>query len=309
MSTSWSTYVIALAVANIIGCLWLLWWTARRRPGDRSPEGTTGHVWDGNIAELEKPMPRWWLNLFYGTVVFAIGYLVIFPGLGSFAGTRGWTSDGELAAQRAEADAALKPKFARFAGRSVAELALDPDAAQLGHSVFAHHCTMCHGSDAKGAAGFPNLTDNDWLWGGDPETILATVREGRRAAMPPWGQALGEKGVTETAVYVQSLSGQPADATLARAGEAHFKQLCVACHGPDGKGNPALGAPNLTDKVWLYGDSFREIATSIRDGRSGQMPAHKDILGDDRARLVAAWVVAQGGKNAHASSGVAASGR
>lgn len=293
MSTSWSAYVIALTLANIVGCLWLLWWTARRRPGDRSSEGTTGHVWDGDITELEKPMPRWWLNLFYATVVFAIGYLVVFPGLGGFAGTKGWTSDAELAQQRAAADAALQPKFARFAGRPVAELALDPEAIRLGRSVFAHHCATCHGSDAKGAAGFPNLTDSDWIWGGDPETVLTTVREGRRASMPAWGTALGDTGVTETAVYVQSLSGQPADPTLARAGEARFQQLCAACHGARGTGNPALGAPNLTDHVWLYGDSFRDIVVSIRDGRNGHMPAHKDILGEDRARLVAAWVVAQ----------------
>jgi cytochrome c oxidase cbb3-type subunit 3 len=297
VSTSWSIYVIALTALNILGCLWLLWWTAKRRPGDRSEQGTTGHVWDGDITELEKPMPRWWLNLFYGTVAFSIGYLVLFPGLGSFAGTKGWTSDLELAQQRAAAEAKLKPLFAQYAGRPVEALAHDDGALKLGRSVFANHCAMCHGSDAKGAIGFPNLTDSDWLWGGGSERVLQTILEGRQGAMPALGAVLGEQGVTEAAVYVQSLSGQPVDARLARQGELKFLQICAACHGADGKGNPALGAPTLTDSVWLYGGSFKQISATVRDGRGGMMPAHKDILGEDRARLVAAFVMSQGPAN------------
>ena len=291
MSTGWSIYVIVIVAINILGCVWLLWWTAKRRPGDRSESGTTGHVWDGDITELEKPMPRWWLNLFYGTVVFSLGYLVLYPGLGSFAGTSGWTSDKELAQQREAAEAKLKPLFAQYAGRELDALAHDDGALKLGRSVFANHCAMCHGSDAKGAIGFPNLVDSDWLWGGAPDRVLETILQGRQGAMPALGAVLGEQGVTEAAVYVQSLSGQPVDARLARQGELRFLQICAACHGADGKGNPALGAPNLTDDVWLYGGSFKQISQTIRDGRGGAMPAHKDILGEDRARLVAAWVL------------------
>lgn len=288
MSAPWSWFIILLIVLNIGGCLWLLWWTSKRRPGE--PE-TTGHVWDGDISEYNKPLPRWWINLFYLTIIFSIGYLVWYPGFGNFAGTSGWTSVSEHDEQRAENEARLAPLFARFADRPIPELARDADALRLGQSVFANHCATCHGSDGRGAKGFPNLTDRNWQWGGEPETILATILQGRQAAMPPMAAVLGsDQAVNEVAVYVQSLSGQRVDPAMAAAGKSRFETICAACHMADGSGMAALGAPNLTDGVWLYGGDFDSIRTAILAGRNGNMPPHEPIIGKDRARLAAAWV-------------------
>ncbi len=292
MSQGWSLYISIFSIANIAACLWLLWWTARKRPGDRADTDTTGHVWDEDITELNRPMPRWWLNLFYLTVVFAVGYLIYYPGLGAFAGTSTWTSSGEHDADAAAAEARIAPVFAAFRDQPLTALMHDANAQRLGRSVFANNCSTCHGSDARGAKGYPNLTDKDWLWGGEPDAVLTTILEGRTGAMPALGGALGDDGVAATAVYVQKLAGLQADDALAAKGQASFVTICAACHGTDGRGNPALGAPNLTDDIWLYGNDFATIKATIRDGRNGQMPAHRPLIGEDRARLAAAFVLA-----------------
>lgn len=289
MSSFWSAFIIVLVVLNLIGCVWLLWWTSKRRKGMPSGE-TTGHVWDEDITEYNKPLPKWWINLFYLTIVYSVGYLVWYPGLGDFAGASGWTSEREHAAAVAAAEETLAPLFARYEGRPVEDIATDPEAVKLGQSIYANNCATCHGSDARGAKGFPNLVDDSWQWGGEPETILKTILDGRVAAMPPMAPMLGsERAITEVAVYVQSLSGQKADPALVAAGRQRFT-VCAACHGPEGKGNPTLGAPDLTDDAWLYGGDFESIRTSIAKGRNGHMPAHDEILGETRARLVAAWL-------------------
>lgn len=291
MTTGWSIYVIALVVLNIVATGWLLWWTARRRKSDGNTAETTGHVWDGDLTEYNKPLPKWWINLFWLTIAFSIGYLVWYPGMGSFAGTSGWTSAGEHDAERAAADAKLETAFGRFAAMPIDQIARDPDAVAFGARLFANHCAMCHGSDARGARGFPNLTDASWQWGGSPEEILATVLNGRQAAMPALAPAIGgDVGVTEVAAYVQSLSGRKADPALAAAGKARFAGICAACHGIDGKGNPALGAPDLSDDVWLYGSDFGTIRDGLHTGRNGMMPAHLPIIGETRSRLAAAYV-------------------
>jgi cytochrome c oxidase cbb3-type subunit 3 len=293
MSASWSWYVIALVVLNIGAYTWLLWWTSRRRPGDPKPDETS-HVWDGDLTEYNKPLPRWWINMFYLTIAFGIGYLVWFPGLGSFTGTSKWTSASEHDSEAQLAQEKLNKAFGHFANMPIDQIAKDPEALRLGRSIFANTCSTCHGSDAKGARGFPNLTDNDWLWGGAPEDILNTVLNGRQGVMPPFVDVVGgETGATEVAVYVQSLSGRKVDPALAAAGKPKFEMVCVACHGADGKGNTLLGAPNLTDDIWLYGGEFETIREAVLKGHNGQMPAHEPIIGPMRARLVAAWVWAQ----------------
>jgi cytochrome c oxidase cbb3-type subunit 3 len=297
MSFSWTLFVAILTIVNILACFWLLWWTRKKRPSSQTndaPQATTGHIWDGDLSEYNKPLPKWWLNLFYITIVFSLAYLVIYPGLGGFAGTSNWSQVSQHAADVAEARAKLEPLFARFRDQPLLELARNQEALALGRAVFANNCAQCHGSDARGARGFPNLTDADWVWGSDPESVLTTIREGRTAVMPPWGALLGDQGVTETAIYTQSLSGAKVDEALARAGQARYNTICIACHGPDGKGVPGTGAPNLTDDIWLYGSDFDTIAEGIRNGRNGQMPAHEDLLGEDRVRLVAAWVLSLG---------------
>lgn len=293
MSAGWSWYVMALVVVQIVGCVWLLWWTAKRRPGDPAPEDTS-HVWDEDLTEYNKPLPKWWINLFYLTIVFSIGYLIWYPGMGSFAGVGKWTSAGEHDADAARAQAVLEASFARFAGLPIDQIAKDPEALRLGRTIFANTCSTCHGSDARGARGFPNLTDADWQWGGTPEDILHSVLHGRQAVMPPFGAVVGgEQGATEVSVYVQSLSGMRVDPALAAAGKARFDMVCSACHGADGRGNPLLGAPNLTDDIWLYGNDFDTLRKAVLEGHNGAMPAHEPIIGEMRSRLVAAWVWAQ----------------
>lgn len=292
MSDIWTWYIGALVALNLIGCVALIHYTGRKRPGDAAPEDTS-HVWDGDLTEYNKPMPRWWVNLFYLTIVFSVGYLIYYPGVGAWAGVGGWTSANEHAADKAAAEAKLAPLFAQFADQPLAKLAEDEKARSLGASIFANHCAMCHGSDARGSRGFPNLVDKAWNWGGSEEAILHSVMQGRQGLMPPFGTVLGSpQAVTEVAVYVQSLSGMTVDPALAAAGKPRFEGVCIACHGPGGGGNPALGAPDLTDDVWQYGSDLDSIRTAINQGRQGVMPAHAPILGPERARLAAAHVYA-----------------
>lgn len=289
MTAFWSVFIILLVVLNVAGCVWLLLKTSKRAPGAENE--TTGHVWDEDIREYNKPLPRWWINLFYLTIVFTIGYLIWYPGMGSFAGTSGWTSGKEHDADRQEQDAKLAAALAPFADRPIDALAGDPKAVEHGRAIFAANCATCHGSDARGAKGFPNLTDSSWQWGGDPQTVLTSILQGRIAAMPPMAAVLGsDQAVLETAVYAQSLSGIKVDPTLAAAGKTRFNTVCAACHGAEGKGNPMLGAPDLTDGVWLYGADFETIREGIVKGRGGQMPAHEPLIGATQARLAGAYV-------------------
>jgi cytochrome c oxidase cbb3-type subunit III len=298
VSNAWSWYVIVLVVLNIGGCIWLLWWTARRRPGDPRPEETS-HVWDGDITEYNKPLPRWWINMFYLTIAFSIGYLVWYPGMGNFAGTSGWTSAGQHDLDKARRDALLEETFAMFAGQPLEALARDPQALEIGRSIFGNTCAACHGSSAQGAPGYPNLTDATWNWGGEPEQILASVLDGREGIMPALGTVLtgigGDVAITQTAAYVRALRAPDVEAALrndymAARGQKYFDSLCIACHGPEGKGNQALGAPDLTVRNTMYANTLDSIRRTIIDGRHGIMPAHRELLGETRSRLVAAYV-------------------
>ena len=311
MSAGWSIYIIALVVLNIVGCVWLLWWTARRRPGDPKPEDTS-HVWDGDLTEYNKPLPKWWINLFYITIVFSIGYLAWYPGFGAFAGKSGWTSAGEHDAEKARRDQQLEQTFGVYADRPLPQLAADPKAMELGRSIFANTCAACHGSSAQGAPGYPNLTDEHWNWGGDPERTLQTVLDGREGVMPPLGTVMegigGDVAITQAAAYVRALRTDDIEATLrsdymAARGKKYFDSLCLACHGPDGKGNIDLGAPDLTSRNTLYPNTLDSIRRTIIDGRHGTMPAHRDLLGETRARLVAAYVWSLSNRPATARSG------
>jgi cytochrome c oxidase cbb3-type subunit 3 len=219
-----------------------------------------------------------------------VGYLIAFPGMGAFKGVLGWTSHGEVESQLADAQKEFGPLFAKYAAMPIPAVAKDPQALKMGQRIFLNNCAQCHGSDAQGNVGFPNLTDNDWLYGGEPDQIVQTIAHGRQGAMPAWGTALGDAGVAEVSAYVISLSGRDADAKLAQAGAQKFAMFCVACHGADGTGNQAMGAPNLTDKTWLYGGSMATIQQTLHGGRNGQMPAWNDILGADKVHLVAAYV-------------------
>jgi len=301
MTRFWSLFVAIIVIANIAGAAWILFANAR----DSSPDKTTGHVWDEDLTEYNKPLPLWWVGLFVASIVFGVGYLIVYPGLGAWQGTFAWTSASEHDRDVAAANAKAEALLSAFRDRSIADLAEDPKALAVGHNVFANNCAACHGSAARGGPGFPNLTDADWLYGGDPDTVVATITNGRAGVMPPWGPVLGDAGVENVANYVLSLAGQPHDAAKAEAGKASFQTTCIACHSAEGKGNPLVRAPNLTDDVWLYGGDLASIEATIRNGRNGQMPAWEKTLGADRIRLVAAWVLAQSKKDAVAQDGAA----
>ena len=295
MNNPWSWYITALTALNLIGVAWLLWWTARRRPGDPKPEETS-HYWDEDITEYNKPMPRWWIQGFYISIVFAIGYIAWYGGLGSIPGISGWTSQGEHARHSQERDAVLAETFRPYDDLPIDALAGDPTAVGLGRSIFANTCATCHGSSAQGAIGYPNLADDHWQWGGSPERVLETVLDGRQGVMPPWGTVLtgmgGDNAVLAVAAYVRSLSQDQIDGNdyFAAQGKRLYDGVCVACHGVEGKGNQDLGAPDLTDGYTMYGSSTEAIMETINNGRHGVMPAHRGILGETRSRLVAAYV-------------------
>lgn len=287
MSAFWSFWIIALTTLMVVGMCWIL--LANRKTTGSGPDTTTGHNYDG-IEEYDNPLPAWWFYLFVITIVFAIGYVIAFPGLGSFQGVLNWSSAGELQKDIAEADAQYGPLFTKYANMPIVEVAKDPQALKMGQRLFATYCAQCHGADARGSFGFPNLADNDWLYGGEPERIEQSIAHGRTGAMPAWESALGNQGVLDVASFVVTLSGRQADEKSAQAGKEKFAMYCVGCHSADGKGNQQMGAPNLTDGVWLYGGSPLMIQQTIRHGRNNMMPTWIDRLGNERVHLLAAYV-------------------
>ena len=287
MSSFWSLWIIVLTLVTIVGVTWILF--ANRKSTNKDPNGTTGHVYDG-IEEYDNPLPAWWFYLFVATIVFGVAYLAVYPGLGSYKGLFGWTQINQLEKQEAKAEERYGPIFAAYRDMSAEEIAADKKAMKMGQRIFANNCAQCHGSDARGSYGFPNLTDSEWLYGGSPEQITETIVNGRNGAMPAWLAALGEEGVVDMSNYVITLSGREADAESAARGGEKFKMFCVACHGPDAKGNIAFGAPDLTNNIWLYGGSPGLIQRTIRNGRNGHMPSHKNLVSADKIHILSAYI-------------------
>lgn len=288
---AWSIYISLITVISIIACAVLLKALSTRRVAKDEQVGTTGHTWDEDLTELNNPLPRWWMWLFYITIVFSLAYLVLYPGLGNFRGYLGWSSAGQYTDEVKRADARYGPIFAKYLTQDIRKVAADPEARAIGQKLFLNYCAQCHGSDARGGKGFPNLEDREWLYGGDPETIKTSIAEGRTGLMPPQGAVVGgDEGAKDVAHYVLSLSGHTHDSLRAFRGKAKFETICAACHGPDGKGNKLIGAPNLTDEVWLHGGGETMIIETILKGRKDEMPAHKNILDDAKIHLLAAYV-------------------
>ncbi len=285
----WSVYIGAATMIGIVACLVLLWATSKARVAP-SDDNTTGHVWDGDLREMNNPLPRWWAGLFIITIVFALAYLVLYPGLGSHKGTLGWTSAVEHQQDVDQGNAQIAPLYARFAGIPPEELSRDAQAMAIGERLFMNNCAQCHGSDAGGNKGIPNLTDKDWLHGGDPAQILETITKGRVGNMPPMAAAVGtSQDVKYLAQYVLSLSGSPHDSLQAALGKTKFA-ACAACHGANAKGNPALGAPNLTDDIWLHGYGEAAIMGMINTGKVNIMPGQADKLTPEQIRVLASYV-------------------
>ena len=294
----WSPYVAILTIVSILACGVLLYVMGRMRvakkPGGAT--GTTGHVWDEDLAEYNNPLPKWWMWLFYITIVFGFVYLALYPGLGNFAGLLGWTSTDAYAKERAAFEQSVGPLYAKYAAMDAAAISKDPTGHAIGERLFLNNCAQCHGSDAGGSRGYPSLRDADWLYGGAPDTIVASIADGRNGIMPAFGPSLGPDGVDNVVNYVRSLSGLPVDSLKAQLGKPIFLANCAACHGADGKGTQALGAPNLTDSIWLWGGSVKAVTETVTGGRGSpganptRMPSHKDLLDPARIKLVGAYV-------------------
>ncbi|MES2825763.1 MAG: cytochrome-c oxidase, cbb3-type subunit III [Pseudomonadota bacterium] len=307
MSNFWSLWIVVLTIANLLLILWVLLANRKLAVVDEghphTGEGaeaktdevsTTGHVYDG-IEEYNNPLPRWWFYMFIATIVYSVGYLIVYPGLGAYEGlslgdNNAWTSTSQLAAEQFQAQAQYEATFGEFAKTVIPELAENATAMKMGYRLFLNNCALCHGADGSGNLGYPNLTDKDWLYGGSPEQIKDSIVLGRKAMMPAWSATLGEARIANVAEFVLSLAGREHDEAKAKLGAPVFSSNCAGCHGSDGKGLQQLGAPNLTDAVWLYGGEPNELRQTLRNGRSGVMPAHEQMLKPERIHLLAAYV-------------------
>lgn len=288
MSSAWSWYVAVGTVASMLACFWLIFWTNRQRQSDEEIEASEHHVWDEDIRELNNPLPMWWLWLFVLTLVWGAAYFVLYPSLGNFSGVLGWSQEQQYEEQMAAAEERYGPVFAEFGAMPVEDLVGNERAMRIGSSLYANYCSQCHGANALGAPGFPNLADDTWNWGGSPQQIEQSILQGRNGIMPALGAALqGEQGINEMVIYVRNMADGPVTSSPAHG---RYMSLCIGCHGADGSGMQALGAPSLVDDVWIYGSSQSAVRRSIVEGRNGVMPAHADLLGTDRARILAAYV-------------------
>lgn len=284
MSAGWHWFVVLGTLLSLAFFMWLLFVNRQK-----TNKGTTGHKWDG-IEELDNPLPMWWVGMFVASAIFGLLYLGYYGGLGNFGGVGGWSSQAQHDAEVARHDARFQPLYAELGAMSEDELQQDRRAMQVGRRLFLNNCAACHGVNANGAFGFPNLTDEEWQWGSDYQAIRTTLVGGRMAAMPPWGAALGEDGVANMTQYVLMLSGQTHDAEKAAAAEPQYNMFCVACHGTEGKGNTVFGSPDLTNDIWLYGGSADQITFTLNNGRQGNMPAQSDILSDDKIHILATYI-------------------
>jgi cytochrome c oxidase cbb3-type subunit 3 len=289
-SQIWEWFIIIPTLGGIAGCLFLIIWMSGSRPKPDEKVKTMGHVWDENLEELNNPLPMWWLNMFYITLIFGVFYLIVFPGLGSYKGMWEWTEVKAYEQEMKAAKTKYDPIYEKYQEIPIADLAKDETALKIGQRLFANYCTICHGSDAHGIKGFPNLTDNDWLYGSDPKTIETSIMKGRQGAMPNLN--LSDDEINTLAPYVLSLSGSasPSAEVIAKGKELFTAKTCIVCHGPEAKGTQAMGAPNLTDKTWLYGGTEADIKLSLAKGRQGKMPAHGDFLGKAKVHLLATYI-------------------
>ncbi|MCK9511412.1 MAG: cytochrome-c oxidase, cbb3-type subunit III [Pigmentiphaga sp.] len=300
-SSFWSIAITVITLVSIIACGWLAWSYGRtnQQLEQKAEKGEdTGHVWDGDLVELNNPLPRWWLWMFYISVIFSLAYLALYPGLGAFQGLLGWSQENRYAEERARLTERTEAAFAEFTGQEPEQLASNARALSIGHRLFLNNCAQCHGSDARGSRGYPNLTNAAWLYGGTAEALRTSIAKGRHGFMPPQAAAVGGAAeMRQVAAYVRSLSGVSTDASAATLGKPIYLRVCAACHGAEGQGNQALGAPSLADRYWLYGGSQADIIQAMVHGREGVMPAHEERLSPQQIDLLVAYVLNLSGQN------------
>lgn len=285
MSNAVSWFVIIGTLGSMLFYFLLLHMNRKVTSGKE----TTGHNYDG-IEEYDNPLPAWWYWSFVLTIIFGLGYLVYYPGLGNFPGIGGWTQVGALEEEQARAAERYGPIFAQYRDVPIDQLALDPEIIKMGRRLYTTNCSVCHGATGLGSFGFPNLTDDEWMWGGTNEAIVESIANGRVGVMTPFLGILSDKAVTETTTFVLQMAGRDVDAAEAERGAMHYATYCAVCHGADGKGQVIFGAPDLTNEIWLYGNSRVRIEHTIKNGRTNMMPAFKDRLGEDKVRILAAYV-------------------
>lgn len=290
VSSFWSYFISAIALGGIVWCVWLLFSQRAWLKKTVAQAEDTGHVWDGDLTELNNPVPRWWTVMYLLLCAFALAYLWLYPGLGTYKGWLGFSSADQVRNEQAALAERIRPVYERYTQMPIEQIASDAEARAIGQRLFLNSCAQCHGSDARGGPSFPNLTDADWLHGGEPEQIEQTIAKGRHGLMPPWKGTISPSEASDIAQYVRSLSGLAADALRVVPGKRGFDTYCVACHGAEGKGNPMLGAPNLTDNVWLHGSSEASIVNIILNGKENVMPAQERNLSPEQIRLLTAWV-------------------
>lgn len=296
-SSFWSYFIAITSLVGIVGLIILLIKCSSKKSGSDSDKvETMGHVWDENLEEYNNPLPAWWLYMFVLTIVWGIGYLIMYPGLGAFSGILGWSQLNQLEAEMQYAEETYGPIYKKYQDTDLVSLSKDETALKIGERLYASYCTTCHGSDARGARGYPNLRDDDWLFGGEPENIKVSIMKGRKAFMPAWETVLSENDIFDVTSYVEQLSGRIVDSLHASKGKEVFNINCAACHGLEGKGNSMMGAPNLTDDIWLYGGSQKKIIESILHGRNGIMPAHGEFLGEAKVHILSAYIYSLGNK-------------
>ena len=287
----WGYYIASITLLGIIWCVWLLFTQRQYLKNTKEEEvGDTGHVWDGDLRELNNPVPRWWTVMYVAFCIFGLGYLVLYPGLGAFPGLLGYTTAQEVERAQERHIASVRPLYAKFDDMTIQQIAADPEAQRIGQRLFLNHCAQCHGSDAKGSPSFPNLVEGDSQWGRSPEAIEHTIVYGRHGVMPGFSSVIDGGQATDVANYVRSLSGLAHNQLAAIRGQRVYAAQCVACHGVDGKGNKALGAPNLTDGIWIYGSSEARIVNAVMNGLDNVMPPQGQILTPEQVRMLTAWV-------------------
>ncbi len=313
-SNFWSLYVTVITVVGIVACFWLLISQSKstQKKGKNQDNEMMEHVWDGDLQEYNNPLPRWWLIMFVLSLIFSCVYLYLYPGLGSYKGNSNtvtgietgdkkvvaWSSTGQYKEEMAQANEKYKSMYEKYTQTDVKTLAQDPAAMTTARNLYNTYCMQCHATDARGSRGFPNLTDKDWLWGGEPEQIMESIQYGRTGIMEPWGERLGTAKVEDVANYVLSLSGKlKADNPVNTASIARGKEvfnsppaMCVTCHMADGKGNSEAGYPNLTDDIWLWNGSKQAIVNTINNGHNNVMPIWYGFLDENKMHLLTAYV-------------------